>query len=186
MPMTPPSFAMVLRKHLKNARLTKVEQVGFDRVLMFRFDTKHGQRSLSVELFRNGNVILMDENDVIIQPLTHASYSGRTIKKGETYVPPPARLTPTALRLNRSKKRLMNPSETSFPHLVAKSTSEASMQTQSANMQVLSQTVPQMMQMHPLFWIRSSISLRNSMPAELAISFSNRQRNTMRKHLMHS
>jgi len=100
MPMTPPSFAMVLRKHLKNARLTKVEQVGFDRVLMFRFDTKHGQRSLSVELFRNGNVILMDENDIIIQPLTHASYSGRTIKKGEIYVPPPAAIDPYNLTLD--------------------------------------------------------------------------------------
>ena len=33
MPMTPPPFAMVLRKHLRNARLTGVEQVGFDRVL---------------------------------------------------------------------------------------------------------------------------------------------------------
>ncbi|MGB0780632.1 MAG: ribosome rescue protein RqcH [Candidatus Poseidoniaceae archaeon] len=104
MPMTPPSFAMVLRKHLKNARLTKVEQVGFDRVLMFRFDTKHGQRSLSVELFRNGNVILMDENDVIIQPLTHASYSGRTIKKGEIYVPPPAAIDPYSLTLESLKE----------------------------------------------------------------------------------
>ena len=104
MPMTPPSFAMVLRKHLKNARLTKVEQVGFDRVLMFRFDTKHGQRSLSVELFRNGNVILMDESDVIIQPLTHASYSGRTIKKGEIYVPPPAAIDPYNLTLESLKE----------------------------------------------------------------------------------
>jgi predicted ribosome quality control (RQC) complex YloA/Tae2 family protein len=104
MPMTPPSFAMVLRKHLKNARLTMVEQVGFDRVLMFRFDTKHGQRSLSVELFRNGNVILMDENDVIIQPLTHASYSGRTIKKGEIYVPPPAAIDPYNLTLESLKE----------------------------------------------------------------------------------
>ena len=104
MPMTPPSFAMILRKHLKNARLTKVEQVGFDRVLMFRFDTKHGQRSLSVELFRNGNVILMDENDVIIQPLTHASYSGRTIKKGEIYVPPPAAIDPYNLTLDSLKE----------------------------------------------------------------------------------
>ena len=99
MPMTPPSFAMVLRKHLKNARMTKVEQLGFDRVLMFRFDTKHGQRSLSVELFRNGNVILMDENDIIIQPLTHASYSGRTIKKGEPYIPPPAAVDPYEITL---------------------------------------------------------------------------------------
>jgi len=104
MPMTPPSFAMVLRKHLKNARLTKVEQLGFDRVLLFRFDTKHGQRSLSVELFRNGNVILIDENDVIIQPLTHASYSGRTIKKGEAYIPPPAAIDPHELTLETLKE----------------------------------------------------------------------------------
>ncbi len=104
MPMTPPSFAMVLRKHLKNARLTKVEQLGFDRVLLFRFDTKHGQRSLSVELFRNGNVILIDENDVIIQPLTHASYSGRTIKKGEVYIPPPAAIDPHELTLETLKE----------------------------------------------------------------------------------
>ena len=40
MPMTPPPFAMVLRKHLRNARLTGVKQVGFDRVLAFSFDTK--------------------------------------------------------------------------------------------------------------------------------------------------
>ena len=103
MPMTPPSFAMVLRKHLKNARMTKVEQLGFDRVLMIRFDTKNGQRSLSVELFRNGNVILMDEHDIIIQPLTHASYSGRTIKKGERYVPPPAAIDPHTLTLESLK-----------------------------------------------------------------------------------
>ena len=104
MPMTPSSFAMVLRKHLKNARMTKVEQLGFDRVLMFRFDTKNGQRSLSVELFRNGNVILLDENVIIIQPLTHASYSGRTIKKGEIYVPPPAAIDPHMLTLDTLKQ----------------------------------------------------------------------------------
>ena len=97
MPMTPPPFAMVLRKHLKNARLTGVEQLGFDRVLLFRFDTKHGKRSLSVELFRDGNVILMDEEDIIIQTLTHASYAGRTIKKGEVYIPPPAAMDPYTL-----------------------------------------------------------------------------------------
>ena len=67
---------------------------------MFHFDTKNGQRSLSVELFRNGNVILMDEDGVIIQPLTHASYSGRTIKKGETYIPPPAAIDPHSLTLD--------------------------------------------------------------------------------------
>ena len=97
MPMTPPPFAMVLRKHLKNARMTKVRQLGFDRVLAFDFDTKFGERHLYVEVFRDGNIILADEEDVIIQPLTHASYAGRTLKKGVQYQPPPQALDPYEL-----------------------------------------------------------------------------------------
>ena len=76
MPMTPPPFAMVLRKHLKNARMTGVRQLGFDRVLAFDFDTKFGKRHLYVEVFRDGNIILTDEEGVIVQPLTHASDAG--------------------------------------------------------------------------------------------------------------
>ena len=97
MPMTPPPFAMVLRKHLRNARLTSVKQLGFDRVLVFAFDTKNGQRSLYVEVFRDGNIILVDEEGVIIQPLTHASYAGRVLKKGHPYVSPPAATNPYEL-----------------------------------------------------------------------------------------
>ncbi len=94
MPMTPPPFAMVLRKHLRNARLTGVEQVGFDRVLAFSFDTKDGERTLYVEVFRDGNIILVDQDGVIVQPLTHASYAGRTLKKGVEYTPPPPAANP--------------------------------------------------------------------------------------------
>ena len=97
MPMTPPPFAMVLRKHLRNARLTGVEQVGFDRILAFSFDTKNGERTLYVEVFRDGNIILVDEEGIIVQPLTHASYAGRTLKKGVPYTPPPAAMDPYAL-----------------------------------------------------------------------------------------
>ena len=97
MPMTPPPFAMVLRKHLRNARLTGVQQVGFDRVLAFSFDTKNGERTLYVEVFRDGNIILVDQDGIIIQPLTHASYAGRTLKKGVSYTPPPEAMDPYAL-----------------------------------------------------------------------------------------
>jgi predicted ribosome quality control (RQC) complex YloA/Tae2 family protein len=94
MPMTPPPFAMVLRKYLKNARMTGVRQLGFDRVLAFDFDTKHGSYHLYVEVFRDGNIILTDSEGTIIQPLTHASYAGRTLKKGVVYAPPPAAMDP--------------------------------------------------------------------------------------------
>ena len=89
MPQTPPPFAMILRKYLKNARLTAVRQLGFDRVLALDFDTKFGAMHLYVEVFREGNIILVDGDGVIIQPLTHAKYSGRILKKGVQYSPPP-------------------------------------------------------------------------------------------------
>ena len=97
MPMTPPPFAMVLRKYLKNARMTAVRQLGFDRVLALDFDTKFGQMHLYVEVFREGNVILVDHEGIIIQPLTHAKYSGRVLKKGAQYQPPPAASDPHGL-----------------------------------------------------------------------------------------
>jgi predicted ribosome quality control (RQC) complex YloA/Tae2 family protein len=99
MPMIPPPFAMVLRKHLKNARMIGVRQLGFDRVLCFNFDTKFGQYHLYVEVFRDGNIILTDAEDTIILPLTHASYAGRTLKKGVTYQPPPPAMDPHEIEL---------------------------------------------------------------------------------------
>lgn len=94
MPQTPPPFAMVLRKYLKNARLTAVRQLGFDRVLALDFDTKFGAMHLYVEVFREGNIILVDDDGLIIQPLTHAKYSGRILKKGVPYTPPPPATDP--------------------------------------------------------------------------------------------
>ena len=97
MPMQPGQFAMLLRKNLRNSRLTGVEQLGFDRVLRLSFDTKDGQRTLMIEMFRDGNVMLLDENEVIIQPLTHTTYSHRTIKRGHEYIPPPEAVDPHEL-----------------------------------------------------------------------------------------
>ncbi|MEE2811790.1 MAG: ribosome rescue protein RqcH [Candidatus Thermoplasmatota archaeon] len=96
MPTHPPQFAMLLRKHLSNARLTGASQLGFDRILILEFDTKDGRRDLVIEMFRNGNVILLDQDGVIIQPLTHVTYETRTIKRGEEYVAPPEPMDPRA------------------------------------------------------------------------------------------
>ena len=94
MPSKPSQFAMVLRKHLNNSRLIGVEQLGFDRVIRLTFEHGRGRLALIIELFRDGNVLLLDENDVIIQPLTHAKYASRTLKKGVAYTPPPETLDP--------------------------------------------------------------------------------------------
>ena len=94
MPLHPPQFAMLLRKHLANARLTGASQLGFDRIIVLEFDTKDGRRDLIIEMFRNGNVILLDSEGVIIQPLTHVTYETRIIKRGEVYAAPPEPMDP--------------------------------------------------------------------------------------------
>ena len=108
MPQYPAPFAMVLRKVLTNARLKAIEQIGFDRVLRFVFENSHGKFHLYVEVFRDGNIILADGNDIIIQPLTHATYADRTLKKGIEYTPPPAARDPYQLEFNEFKELMLS------------------------------------------------------------------------------
>ena len=100
MPNNPSPFAMILRKHLGNSRLVEVEQHGFDRVVILTFEHGGGQYKLVIELFRDGNVLLLDDNDVILQPLTHAKYASRALKRNEPYTPPPETLDPRELDRN--------------------------------------------------------------------------------------
>ncbi|WP_456478254.1 ribosome rescue protein RqcH [Geoglobus ahangari] len=86
-PRFPSSFAMLLRKHLENARLTAVEQHDFDRVVILTFEREERKRVVA-ELFSKGNVILTDENYRVIMPLKH------TVRVGETYRFPEKRVTP--------------------------------------------------------------------------------------------
>jgi len=77
--------------------LVGVEQFGFDRVIRLEFEHGRGRLSLVIELFRDGNVVLLDEDGVIVRPLTHAKYASRSLKKGEIYSPPPEAVDPRNL-----------------------------------------------------------------------------------------
>ena len=48
-------------------------------------------------MFRDGNVILLDPEGVIIQPLTSTEYASRILKRGEVYDWPPAQVDPRSL-----------------------------------------------------------------------------------------
>ena len=97
MPMSPSPFSMVLRKYLNNGRLVDVTQHGFDRILTLHIDTAAGVHRLVIEMFRDGNVILLDPEGVIIQPLTSTEYASRILKRGEVYDWPPAQVDPRSL-----------------------------------------------------------------------------------------
>eukprot|EP00099_Drosophila_melanogaster_P003811 NP_001163721.1 caliban, isoform B [Drosophila melanogaster] len=58
--MAPSGFSMKLRKHLKNKRLEKVQQMGSDRIVDFQFGTGDAAYHVILELYDRGNVILTD------------------------------------------------------------------------------------------------------------------------------
>jgi predicted ribosome quality control (RQC) complex YloA/Tae2 family protein len=94
-PKNPPSFAMLLRKHLKNIKITSIEQHNFDRIVKFTFQWGEKIYKLVVELFGEGNVILLDNEDRIILPLKIEKWSTRRIVPKEIYKFPPQKdLTP--------------------------------------------------------------------------------------------
>lgn len=84
-PKQPSQFAMLLRKHLRNRRLTSVEQLNFDRLLVLHFDEK----AIVIELFSKGNLLLIEEN-TIVRPFKFEEFSARTLRPKEKYSPPPS------------------------------------------------------------------------------------------------
>ena len=66
MPSKPSQFAMVIRKHLNNSRLIEVNQFGFDRVIELVFEKGPGRIKIVIELFRDGNILLIDNQGKII------------------------------------------------------------------------------------------------------------------------
>ncbi|MBA3046700.1 MAG: NFACT family protein [Candidatus Thermoplasmatota archaeon] len=91
----PPTFAMLLRKYVSGKALVKVSQHGFDRVIVFTFNSEP-EIKLVAEMFGSGNLILL-EGERIIQPLTSKSWKARDIKAGRNYLFPPESGDPFSL-----------------------------------------------------------------------------------------
>lgn len=90
-PQHPPSFAMLLRKHIQNTRLVKLRQPDLERIIELEFEGKEGRKTIIVELFGTGNLLLCDENRKIIKPHREQTWKHRELKAGQKYVPPPKR-----------------------------------------------------------------------------------------------
>ena len=84
---SPSEFCIYLRKKLTNSRLRKIEQIGFERIISFSFETKEGILQLTTELFSKGNIILTKDNKILIAA-EQQKWSSRIIKPKETYIYP--------------------------------------------------------------------------------------------------
>lgn len=96
-PETPPTFCMLLRKHLEEGRITKINQSGLDRIITLEIDllgasSKIITKKLIFELTGKNSNIILTQDDVIIDSLKHvnaAQSSYRTILPGKAYIAPP-------------------------------------------------------------------------------------------------
>jgi predicted ribosome quality control (RQC) complex YloA/Tae2 family protein len=89
-PKVPPNFPMLLRKYLKGAIVSDVNQHHFDRIIEIEFQKEHKYK-LIIELFSKGNIILLDEEGQIILPLKRKLWENRRISSKEEYKYPPER-----------------------------------------------------------------------------------------------
>lgn len=88
-PHVPPAFCMALRKHLRGAWLSDVEQYEFERIIIFRFKIKTDVLRLILELFGEGNIILTSEKGEILQALIFKRMRDRNIVRSEVFQYPP-------------------------------------------------------------------------------------------------
>lgn len=84
-PEAPPAFCMALRSRLRNATLELVEQYKFERVVVFTFMTRESKTKLVLELFGEGNIIIIDKNNKILQALTYKRMRDRNILRAEVF-----------------------------------------------------------------------------------------------------
>ncbi len=108
----PSDFAMMLRKRLTNATISSVRQQGFDRIVVLSLE-KDGQWDLVLELFAEGNIILVKDG-TIVQPLTSHTWKHRDVRaRREFMFPPPV---PDPFKL--SSEELLGPLSSSDTDLI--------------------------------------------------------------------
>ncbi len=89
-PQMPPTFCMALRKYLQNAWLTNVEQHEFERVVVLLFKSRTNALQLVMELFGDGNIILVGEEGRILQALVYKRMRDRSVVRNEVFRFPPS------------------------------------------------------------------------------------------------
>ena len=94
----PSNFVMVLRKQCSQAIITKIEQIGFDRILCFHIEARNEFQDIShlklyAELMgKYANLVLVNQDSIIIDALKRIPVfenSNRLVHPGAKYTLPP-------------------------------------------------------------------------------------------------
>lgn len=93
--------ADMLQRELQDANCTAIDAVPGERRCMFAFATNNGPRKLIIELFgARGLWLLCDDAGVALTMSRAVETAVRTLRRGDTYVPPPA--TPAVETSNKT------------------------------------------------------------------------------------
>ncbi|MEM1674602.1 MAG: ribosome rescue protein RqcH [Candidatus Bathyarchaeia archaeon] len=87
----PPSFCMALRKYLENGVIEDIYQHDFERIVEIQIRCGGQKYKLIAEIFKRGNIILVDSENKILHALSYQRMKDRNIIRGETYKHPPQR-----------------------------------------------------------------------------------------------
>ncbi|MHA2028002.1 MAG: ribosome rescue protein RqcH [Candidatus Kariarchaeaceae archaeon] len=92
MPKSPPNYCKALRSHLKDKRMNSVDQRDLDRIVVINIGPDEGYE-LVIELFGNGNLILVSPERKILSALTYRRMRDRDIHPGRDFIhmPPQGR-----------------------------------------------------------------------------------------------
>lgn len=119
-PSMPPTFCSSLRRKISNARVESVSQYEFQRIIVFELSTKMGKSTLVIELFSQGNMILLDETNTILAVLHRKIWNEqRKILHGQVYQFPEQELNPKTISLEEFSKALQSSSKDSLVTFLA-------------------------------------------------------------------
>ena len=97
-PPQPPMFCMLLRKHLSSGKIIKIEQVDFERIIIFHIESYDELGDLTVKkliveiMGKHSNIILVNKDDKIIDSIKRIDISTSSVRQvlpSLTYKLPP-------------------------------------------------------------------------------------------------
>lgn len=117
-PMSAPNFCMLLRKHINNGRITKIEQPQFERIVVLHIEHLNElgdlcNKQLIIEIMgKHSNIIFVNDQNMIIDSIKHISAqisSVREVLPGRDYIIPPSqnKISPFDLTLTYYKEEII-------------------------------------------------------------------------------
>ena len=105
-PERPPNFARMLRNQIAGGELVRVEQYEFDRILHLEFERGGERTDIIAELFGDGNLVVLDGTQSIIDAVRTIRLRSRTVAPGSSYDFPDPQANPFSMSIEECQYRL--------------------------------------------------------------------------------